>query len=74
MKGRAGRKFGTLIRLKTAAGLDAVICALINGVQWPLRRLVCMPPKLDGYLSACEAISRGLFYEVPGISNVERFL
>ena len=70
MKGRAGSKFGTLIRLKTAVGLDAVMCALINAVQWPLRHLVCTPAELDGYLSACEAISRGLFYEVPGISNV----
>jgi len=70
LKGRAGSKFGTLIRLKTAVGLDAVMCALINAVQWPLRHLVCTPAELDGYLSACEAISRGLFYEVPGISNV----
>jgi pimeloyl-ACP methyl ester carboxylesterase len=70
LKGRAGGKFATLIRLKMAVGLDAVMCALINGVQWQLRHLVCTPAELDGYLSACEVISRGLFYEVPVISNV----
>ena len=53
-----------LLQLKTAAGLDAVMCALINGIQWQLRYLVCSPEELDVYLSACEPVSRGLFYEV----------
>ena len=70
MKGRARSKFGTLIRLKKAAGVDAVMCALINGIQWQLRHLVCTPAELEGYLSACEMISRSLFYEVLGTSNV----
>ena len=70
MKGRARSNFGTLIRLKTAAGVDALMCALINGIQWQLRHLVCTPAELEGYLSACEMISRSLFYEVPGTSNI----
>ncbi len=53
-----------LLRLKTAAGLDAVMCALINGIQWQLRYLVCTPEELDNYLSACEPVSRSLFYKV----------
>ena len=47
-----------------AAGLDAVMCALINGVQWKLRNHVCTPEELDSYLSACEPVSRDLFYKV----------
>lgn len=70
MKGRHRSKFATLIRLKTAAGLDAVMCGLINGIQWQLRNLVCTPAELDGYLSACETIPRSLFYDIPRISNV----
>ncbi|HEY1476140.1 MAG TPA: hypothetical protein VGF37_00525, partial [Chthoniobacterales bacterium] len=54
----------TLLRLKTAASVDAMMCALINGIQWQLRYLVCTPEELDVYLSACEQVSRGLFYEV----------
>ena len=46
-----------------AASLDAVMCALINGMQWQLRYLVCTPEQLDSYLSACEPVSRSQFYQ-----------
>ena len=76
MKGGITSQIRTLLQLKTAAGLDAVMCALINGIQWQLRYLVCSPEELDVYLSACEPISRGLFYEVfekPDILQLETF-
>jgi pimeloyl-ACP methyl ester carboxylesterase len=50
--------------MQMAAGLDAVMCALINAVQWKLRNHVCTPEELDIYLSACEPVSRDLFYKV----------
>jgi pimeloyl-ACP methyl ester carboxylesterase len=60
-----------------AAGLDAVMCALINGVQWKLRNHVCTPEELDIYLSACEPVSRDLFYKVqetPDLLRVGNYL
>jgi len=54
----------TVLRLQTAASLDGVMCALMNGIQWQLRYLVCTPEEFDIYLSACEPVSRTLFYQV----------
>jgi len=48
------------------------MCALINGVQWSLRNHVCTPEELDSYLSACEPVSRDLFYEIQGVPEVVR--
>ena len=53
------------------------MCALINGIQWQLRYLVCTPEELDVYLSACEPLARGLFYEViekPDVLQIGNFL
>jgi pimeloyl-ACP methyl ester carboxylesterase len=72
LNGRAGIKIGTLLRKQTAATLDAVMCALINGIQWRLRNRVCTPEELDTYLSACEPVSRDLFYQVQGMPDVVR--
>jgi pimeloyl-ACP methyl ester carboxylesterase len=51
------------IRLKIAAGMDAIMCALINGIQWRLRDQVCTVEEFDAYLSACEQLSREMFYK-----------
>jgi hypothetical protein len=70
-------QFSTLLRLKTAAGLDAAMCAFINGIQWQLRNLVCTPEELDVYLSACEPVSRSQFYNVlkePAVRQAGNFL
>jgi pimeloyl-ACP methyl ester carboxylesterase len=77
LKGGTTSQIRNLLRLQTAAGLDAVMCALINGIQWQLRNLVCTPEELDVYLSACEPVSRGLFYEVfekPDVLQIGNFL
>ncbi len=55
-----------------AAGLDAVMCALINGAQWKLRNHVCTPEELDTYLSACEPVSRDLFYQIQETPDLVR--
>jgi hypothetical protein len=72
LNGRTGWKIGTLLRRQTASGLDAVMCALINGIQWRMGHHVCTPHELDLYLSACEPISRDQFYQVKGMPDVER--
>ena len=72
MKDRRISQIGNLLRLKTAADLDALMCALINGIQWRLRKLVCTPEELDAYLSACEPVSRSQFYMVPEEMEVIR--
>lgn len=61
-----------MLRMQTAASLDSVMCALINGIQWRLRNHVCTPEELDTYLSACEPVSRALFYKVHGTPDVVR--
>jgi pimeloyl-ACP methyl ester carboxylesterase len=66
------RKLLTLFRVRTAASLDATMCALINGIQWSLRNQVCTPEELDTYLSACEPVSRDLFYQVQEVPDVVR--
>jgi pimeloyl-ACP methyl ester carboxylesterase len=65
-------KMKTLVRMQTAASVDAVICALINGIQWRLQNQVCTPEELDIYLSACEPVSRDLFYQVQGRPEIVR--
>ena len=65
-------KIKTFVRMQTAASLDAVMCALINGIQWRLQNHVCTPEELDIYLSACEPISRDSFYQVQGRPDVVR--
>jgi hypothetical protein len=72
LNGRTSRKIETLLRRQTASGLDAMICALINGIQWRLGHHVCTPHELDIYLSACEPISRDQFYQVQAMPDVAR--
>jgi pimeloyl-ACP methyl ester carboxylesterase len=72
LNGRTGRKIGTLLRGQIASGLDAMMCALINGIQWRLGHQVCTPHELDIYLSACERISRDQFYQVQEMPDVAR--
>jgi hypothetical protein len=69
---RNGREIRTFFRRQTASGLDAVMCALINGIQWRLGNQVCTPHELDIYFSACEPISRDQFYHVQEIPVVQR--
>jgi pimeloyl-ACP methyl ester carboxylesterase len=70
--GGTGIKIGTLVRRQTAAGLDAVMCALINGIQWRLKKRVCTVQELNTYMSACEQVSRDQFYSVQGPPEVVR--
>jgi pimeloyl-ACP methyl ester carboxylesterase len=72
LNGSTGIKVGALFRRQTAAGLDAMMCALINGIQWRLRSYVCTPEELDAYLSACEPVARDLFYQTQGMPDVVR--
>jgi hypothetical protein len=72
LNAKSGRKIGTLLRRQTASGLDAVMCAMINGIQWRMGHQVCTPHELDLYFSACEPISRDQFYQVQEMPDVER--
>lgn len=58
--------------MKTAASMDAIMCALINGVQWRLRKHVCTPKELNTYLSDCERVSRDVFYQVQEVPEIVR--
>jgi pimeloyl-ACP methyl ester carboxylesterase len=72
LKVSASLKIRNLIRLKRAAGMDAIMCALINGIQWRLRDHVCTLEELDVYLSACEELSRDVFYKLQEEPEVVR--
>ena len=72
MIGRFGAKIESLLRMQTAAGLDAVMCAMINGIQWRLQNHVCTAEELDIYMSACEPVSRDQFYQIQGMPDVVR--
>ena len=65
-------KMNTFVRMQTATGVDAVMCALINGIQWRLQNQVCTPEELEIYLSACEPVSRDLFYQIQGRPEIVR--
>jgi pimeloyl-ACP methyl ester carboxylesterase len=58
--------------MQTAASLDAVMCALINGIQWRLKKQVCTAEELNAYMSACEQVSRDQFYHVQRPPDVVR--
>ena len=51
---------------RTAAGaMDAVMCALMNRLQWRLRHDTCSREELLAYLDACEPLTREAFYTAP---------
>jgi len=52
--------------------MDAVMCALINGVQSQMRGHTCTLEELNTYLSTCEPISRELFYQVHEVPEFVR--
>jgi pimeloyl-ACP methyl ester carboxylesterase len=70
--GRFSAKIESLLRMQTAAGLDAVMCAMINGIQWRLQNHVCTAEELDIYMSACEPVSRDQFYQIQAMPDVVR--
>ena len=72
MNARAGSKIEAFLRMQTAIGLDTIVCALINGIQWRMGHHVCTPQELDLYFSACEPISRDQFYQVQRMPDAER--
>src|ERR1700748_3609427 len=70
--GRLGAKIETLLRMQTAASLDAVMCAMINAIQWRLQNHVCTAEELNIYMSAFESISRDQFYQIQAMPDVVR--
>jgi hypothetical protein len=77
VNGGTTSRISALLRSKRAAALDGVMCALINGIQWQLRHLVGTPEELDIYFSACEPVSRSLFFKVrerPAVRQIGNFL
>src|SRR3984893_12764333 len=46
------------LRRHAASSMDAVMCAMINGIQWTLRKHVCTAEEFDAYLLTCEPLSR----------------
>ncbi|HEY5793242.1 MAG TPA: hypothetical protein VIS74_08080 [Chthoniobacterales bacterium] len=48
-----------------AASSDAVMCGLMNLLQWRLRREVCTRDELLAYLDRCAAQTREEFYALP---------
>jgi len=48
---------------RTAAGaMDAVMCALMNRMQWRLRSHACNREQFEAYLEKCEPLTREKFY------------
>jgi pimeloyl-ACP methyl ester carboxylesterase len=73
LRGQTGaNKVEASLRRHAASGMDAVMCAMINGIQWTLRNHVCTAEEFDTYLSTCEPLSRELFYQLPGVPKVVR--
>jgi hypothetical protein len=51
---------------RTAAGaMDAVMCAMMNRMQWRLRDHACTAAEFEAYLAKCEPLTREAFYAVP---------
>lgn len=48
-----------------ARAMDAVMCAMMNRMQWKLRHSACTRAELEAYLEAGEALTREEFYAVP---------
>lgn len=48
-----------------AHAMDAVMCAMMNRMQWRLRHQACTRAELEAYLSTCEAFTLEDFYAAP---------
>ena len=48
-----------------AAASDAVMCGMMNLLQWHLRREVCSREELRAYLDQCASLNRDQFYALP---------
>jgi pimeloyl-ACP methyl ester carboxylesterase len=51
---------------RSAAGaMDAVMCLMMNRLQWRLRHDTCTSEEFLAYLDACESLTREAFYAAP---------
>jgi hypothetical protein len=54
-----------LLNRVTHAGMDAIMCAMMNRNQWRLRRQAVSRENLDAYLEQCEHENQSTFYATP---------
>ena len=55
----------SLINRATHAGMDAVMCAMMNTAQWRLRHHAVTSERLNGYLEQCETLDHRSYYGLP---------
>lgn len=55
----------TFLERSTAGAMDAVMCAMMNRLQWRLRDDTCSREEFLAYLDACEPLTRETFYAAP---------
>lgn len=46
-------------------GMDAIMCAMMNGAQWRLRRHAVTRERLETYLEACAGLDHRAYYALP---------
>ncbi|MGH8047899.1 MAG: alpha/beta fold hydrolase [Chthoniobacterales bacterium] len=55
----------TFLERTTASAMDAVMCAMMNRMQWRLRHHASTREEFENYLAKCEPLTREEFYKVP---------
>lgn len=58
----------TFLERSAACAMDAVMCAMMNRLQWRLRDQASTREEFEAYLAACEPHTRETFYETPPAS------
>jgi pimeloyl-ACP methyl ester carboxylesterase len=55
----------TFLERSAAGAMDAVMCAMMNRLQWRLRGQASTREEFEAYLAACEPLTREAFYAAP---------
>jgi hypothetical protein len=55
----------SLLNRTAHAGMDAIMCAMMNTAQWRLRRHAVSKERLEEYLTACEKLDHRAYYATP---------
>lgn len=54
-----------LLNRTAHAGMDAIMCAMMNTAQWRLRHHAVTKERLEAYLAACEKLDHRAYYATP---------
>ncbi len=60
----------TFLERTTARAMDAVMCAMMNRLQWRLRHQASTRAEFEAYLTASEPQTRETFYELNGAAPI----